>query len=108
MIDYTKAFSQMSQYPVPGRLDIDPAESFYILPNTVNECSRLNLQHTIMRDYLRTNTVAPIGHPQRIPTTSGSWEGQVLKQVVQLASTASALTPRRILDVGCGTGRWAI
>jgi ubiquinone/menaquinone biosynthesis C-methylase UbiE len=108
MSDFIKALSQMTQYPVPGRLDVDPSESHYLLPNTVNECSRLNLQHAIIQQYLSTNSVAPIGHPQTISAPSGSWTGLVVKQAMQQSTAAGVFTPKRILDVGCGTGRWAI
>lgn len=49
----------------------------YLLPKDLAETNRLDLQHHIMRQMLKSNYVAPIGRP-------GS-----------------------ILDVGCGTGRWA-
>ncbi|HZC05397.1 MAG TPA: methyltransferase domain-containing protein [Ktedonobacterales bacterium] len=50
----------------------------YVLPNDMGEVNRLDFQHYMMRYALRGNFAAPIGsHPQSI------------------------------LDVGCGTGRWA-
>lgn len=51
----------------------------YVLPNDMGEVNRLDFQHYMMRYALRGNYAAPIG-----------------------------ANPRRILDVGCGTGRWAI
>jgi SAM-dependent methyltransferase len=49
----------------------------YILPKDLQEVSRLDFQHYMLRYALRTNYVAPLGQPQAI------------------------------LDVACGTGRWA-
>jgi SAM-dependent methyltransferase len=51
----------------------------YVLPNDMGEVNRLDFQHYMMRYALRGNYAAPIG-----------------------------ANPRRILDVGCGTGRWVI
>jgi SAM-dependent methyltransferase len=51
----------------------------YVLPNDMGEVNRLDFQHYMMRYALRGNYAAPIGR--------------------NLES---------ILDVGCGTGRWAI
>jgi ubiquinone/menaquinone biosynthesis C-methylase UbiE len=50
----------------------------YMLPKDDAEVSRLDLQHFMLRAALRTNYLAPIGQPGAI------------------------------LDVGCGTGRWAM
>lgn len=51
----------------------------YVLPTDMGEVNRLDFQHYMMRYALRGNFAAPLGsHPQSI------------------------------LDVGCGTGRWAI
>jgi ubiquinone/menaquinone biosynthesis C-methylase UbiE len=50
----------------------------YVLPKDMGEVNRLDFQHYMMRSALRGNYAAPIG------------------------------TPASILDVGCGTGRWAI
>lgn len=50
----------------------------YVLPNDMDEVNRLDFQHYMMRYGLRGNFAAPIGVPQNI------------------------------LDVGSGTGRWAI
>lgn len=49
----------------------------YLLPKDLEESSRLDLQHYMLRYVLRGNLTAPIGP-----------------------------APRDILDVGCGTGRW--
>jgi SAM-dependent methyltransferase len=51
----------------------------YVLPNDMGEINRLDFQHYMMRYALKGNYGAPISS-----------------------------NPRRILDVGCGTGRWAI
>ncbi|WP_069802531.1 class I SAM-dependent methyltransferase [Thermogemmatispora onikobensis] len=53
-------------------------EQPYLLPKDLGEVNRLDFQHYMLRAALRGNYLAPIGQP------------------------------RRILDVGCGTGRWAI
>jgi SAM-dependent methyltransferase len=50
----------------------------YVLPKDMGEINRLDFQHYMMRSALRGNYAAPIG------------------------------TPDTILDVGSGTGRWAI
>ena len=49
----------------------------YVLPKDLQEVSRLDFQHYMLRYALRTNYMAPLGRPQSI------------------------------LDVACGTGRWA-
>lgn len=51
----------------------------YVLPSDMGEINRLDFQHYMMRYALRGNYAAPIGR-----------------------------APERILDVGCGTGRWVI
>ncbi len=50
----------------------------YVLPKDMGEVNRLDFQHYMMRAALRSNYAAPIGRPESI------------------------------LDVGCGTGRWAV
>lgn len=50
----------------------------YVLPKDMGEVNRLDFQHYMMRSALRGNYAAPISAPESI------------------------------LDVGCGTGRWAI
>lgn len=50
----------------------------YVLPKDMGEVNRLDFQHYMMRSALRGNYAAPI------------------------------TAPESILDVGCGTGRWAI
>lgn len=50
----------------------------YVLPKDMGEVNRLDFQHYMMRSALRGNYAAPISSPESI------------------------------LDVGCGTGRWAI
>jgi ubiquinone/menaquinone biosynthesis C-methylase UbiE len=50
----------------------------YVLPKDMGEVNRLDFQHYMMRYALRGNYAAPIGS-----------------------------TPHSMLDVGCGTGRWA-
>jgi ubiquinone/menaquinone biosynthesis C-methylase UbiE len=49
----------------------------YLLPKDIDEINRLDLQHFILRQAFKGNTVAPVGN--------------------QLSE---------VLDVGCGTGRW--
>lgn len=51
----------------------------YVLPKDMGEVNRLDFQHYMMRYALKGNFAAPIG-----------------------------THPRSILDVGCGTGRWAL
>lgn len=50
----------------------------YVLPRQPSEVNRLDLQHFALRELLGTNHVAPIGEP------------------------------RSVLDVGTGTGQWAV
>ncbi len=50
----------------------------YILPKDLDETNRLDFQHYMLRSFIRGNYLAPISKP------------------------------RDILDVGCGTGRWAM
>ena len=52
-------------------------ESSYVMPNDVQETNRLDFQHYLMRHVMQRNYLAPLRDP------------------------------RGILDVGCGTGRWA-
>ncbi|MGO8950535.1 MAG: class I SAM-dependent methyltransferase [Ktedonobacterales bacterium] len=54
------------------------ADAPYILPKDLGEINRLDLQHYMLRHFLRANFLAPVRQP------------------------------RDILDVGSGTGRWAI
>ncbi|MGH2502516.1 MAG: class I SAM-dependent methyltransferase [Ktedonobacterales bacterium] len=50
----------------------------YMLPKDLDETNRLDFQHHMLRSFMRGNFLAPIAKP------------------------------RDILDVGCGTGRWAM
>lgn len=50
----------------------------YVLPKDLDETNRLDFQHYMLRSFFRSNYLAPISQP------------------------------RDILDVGCGTGRWAM
>jgi ubiquinone/menaquinone biosynthesis C-methylase UbiE len=50
----------------------------YVLPKDLDETNRLDFQHYMLRSFIKGNYLAPIGQP------------------------------RDILDVGCGTGRWAM
>ncbi len=50
----------------------------YVLPKDLDETNRLDFQHYMLRSFFRGNYLAPIRQP------------------------------RDILDVGCGTGRWAM
>ena len=50
----------------------------YVLPKDLDETNRLDFQHYMLRSFLKGNHLAPLGQP------------------------------RDILDVGCGTGRWAV
>ncbi len=52
-------------------------ESSYVMPNDVQETNRLDFQHYLMRHVVQRNYLAPLADP------------------------------KGILDVGCGTGRWA-
>jgi ubiquinone/menaquinone biosynthesis C-methylase UbiE len=62
----------------PGRATVMAGESHYVLPNDLHEANRLDLQQLAMREYFGTNTFAPV------------------------------IAPQRVLDVACGTGRWAM
>jgi SAM-dependent methyltransferase len=62
---------------VPGRETVTTGASHYVLPNDLRETSRLDLQHLAMYESFGTNVFAPVR------------------------------APKRILDVACGTGRWA-
>ena len=60
-----------------GRTTADDADAILIPTSDKREINRLDFEHYLLRQALQGNYVAPIGRPQRI------------------------------LDVGCGTGRWA-
>lgn len=55
------------------------ADAPYALPKDLGETNRLNFQHFLLRQLLQSNYLAPLTQ-----------------------------APQAILDVGCGTGRWAI
>ena len=93
-----------------GRTHIDPAASPYAMPNSHLENMRLNLQHYILQKILHGNYVAPLGGAQTKPEQgiqTGNWTSMVLGQFLDHQQVIAASAPRRILDVGCGTGRWA-
>ena len=100
-----------AQIPIKGRSGIDVATSPYPFPNAPEESKRLDLQDFILRRFLRSPVVAPIG-PQPTPqaggTGTGSWTNFVVGQIQQTHSAYRLVSPQRILDVGCGTGQWAI
>jgi ubiquinone/menaquinone biosynthesis C-methylase UbiE len=99
----------LATLPVQGRLDISPAESPYVLPNNLNECKRLDLQHFIFREFFKRQYFAPIGQAQHVNGASqGTWTDSIIERMVHRDATAAAAVPKRILDVGCGTGQWAI
>lgn len=69
----------------PSRADTDTVDGRrfvagvpYMLPKDLDETNRLDFQHHMLRSFMRGNYLAPIAKP------------------------------RDILDVGCGTGRWAM
>lgn len=62
----------------PGRVTVMAGETHYVLPNDLHEANRLDLQHLAMHEYFGTNIFAPVTAPQRV------------------------------LDMACGTGRWAM
>jgi ubiquinone/menaquinone biosynthesis C-methylase UbiE len=63
---------------VPGRETVMTGESHYVIPHDLREANRLDLQHYALKEHFGTNSFAPI------------------------------LNPKHILDVACGTGRWAM
>ena len=73
-VDQQKDDALMQQQELPSDTQIP-----YALPNNLQEVNRLDFQHYILRQILKTNYLAPI-------------------DLVR--------PPQNILDVGCGTGRW--
>ncbi len=69
---------------VPGRETVQAGQSHYLLPNDLGESHRLDFQHYALHAYFDTNFFAPLAQP------------------------ASGAGPSGILDVACGTGRWAV
>lgn len=104
------AHQQLAHIPVLGRAHIDLATSPYPLPNTVEECTRLDLQHFLLHHYLKTNYFVPFELPhqaQRNESSSGTWSNYLLDKVQHQQGTRLP-PPHAVLDVGCGTGRWAV
>ncbi len=96
--------------PIHGRHDLSCAESPYFLPNSLSECERLNLQHLILQMFFKRQFFVPFGQTPRQTAAlgTGSWNEQVVERARQRGASAPAPLPARILDVGCGTGQWAI
>lgn len=106
----TPAFIKtLATTPIQGRLEHPSADSPYFLPNTLNECKRLDLQHFIFQQFFKRPFFAPISQAHHVSTpTTGSWNDQVIEQALQRGVAANGSLPKRILDIGCGTGQWAI
>jgi SAM-dependent methyltransferase len=103
---FLKALATM---PIEGRENIPAMASPYLLPNTLNECKRLDLQHFIFKQFFKRQYFAPIGRSQQSTvTTTGSWNDQIIERVLQNENVPHVAAPKRILDVGCGTGQWAL
>src|SRR6185437_8925235 len=101
----------LAALPIAGRLDVAPTDSPYPLPNIPEEDVRLSLQHFIMRAFLRGNSITPQGRAALAPDArgrGGNWTNHILGQAMQQAVTTPINPPQRILDVGCGNGRWAV
>lgn len=99
----------LATLPVQGRQDIRVSESPYFLPNIPSECERLNLQHLILHQFFKRQFFVPLGQARQaaVPGT-GSWNDQIVERVQQRDAPNNAAAPKRILDVGCGTGQWAL
>jgi SAM-dependent methyltransferase len=103
--------SRLAQIPIAGRAGIDVATSPYPLPNTLEEAKRLDLQHFIFHEVLHTNLIAPYGQtvrPLHESAERGRWTSQLIGQLQQQHASMPIRLPQQVLDVGCGTGRWAI
>jgi len=101
--------NRLAKTPALGRFYVDTAAFPYIMPNTKQECQRLNLQHFILHQFLHSNCIAPIDHVQRKldnSIKSGYWTNHVLDKLLHFNAIGPIQPPRRILDVACGTGRW--
>jgi ubiquinone/menaquinone biosynthesis C-methylase UbiE len=106
----TSATRHLATTPIAGRSHIPPASSPYPLPNIPEEAQRLNLQHFILRTALRGNALVPLGGSMATGAQpmGGSWMQHIVGHVMQGATPVQALAPQHILDVGSGTGRWAV
>ncbi|MBA2679886.1 MAG: class I SAM-dependent methyltransferase [Ktedonobacteraceae bacterium] len=99
----------LATMPINGRDVTSPAESPYFLPNILMECKRLDLEHFIYHRFFQQHFFAPIGQSHHIAgATTGSWTDRVIERALQREIAPDPSAPKRILDIGCGTGQWAM